>query len=221
MMNKSIVTKKYFMIMLLLSFLFVFSSCDKGKWQGEGKFVFFDDGSADVKFYLYPIDKNAKNNVDKARDFLKKEFPGARVVVFQKKKDKYIILRRKMSSKNNIYLKKVDGSWQFNYINQFYDNVEIRKMTVVMPGWITKSNSAGKLGNYAWWDNLHVGPSYTATSTGLPFIYVLGLIILLIVLVLGGGAVWFLLRKDREEKKDTDEEDEPKPGSGEDGVFKY
>ncbi len=192
-------------VLMLLTLLFLLPSCREGKWQAEGKFVFFDDGSSDVMFYVYPIDKDARDNIKEAKDLLTKEYRDAKVVLVEKKKEKYLIVHKKLSPKKNFYLKKIDGKWQFKYLNQFYDNVEIRKMEVIMPGWITKTNSTGHVGNYAWWDNLHVGAEYSATSTGLPFIYVLGLIIIGIVIVMGGGALFFIYRKDKEDKTNDDD----------------
>lgn len=217
---------RFFLVFGLLALLFLLPSCSQGKWQAEAKFVFFDDGSSDVMFYLYPIDKDARDNIKEAKEMLSKEYRDARVVLVEKKKEKYLIIRKKLTPTKNIYLKKVGGKWQFTYKNQFFDNVEIRKMEAIMPGWITKTNATRHIGNYAYWDNLHVGPEYNAVSTGIPFIYVFGLIILSIVLALGGGALIFIFKKDRKDNDDngsadllkTDKTAEP----GEDsGVFKY
>ena len=220
-----------FIVLLLLTLLFLLPSCRQGKWQAEGKFVFFDDGSSDVMFYVYPIDKDARDNIKEAKEMLTKEYRDAKVVLVQKKKEKYLIVHKKLSPKKNFYLKKIDGKWQFKYLNQFYDNVEIRKMEVIMPGWITKTNSTGHVGNYAYWNNLHVGTEYSATSTGLPFIYILGLIIMGIVMAIGGGALIFIYRRDKEDKTDEDDGSAGliigarKSGTSgkeeDDGVFKY
>lgn len=233
MTDKTIIGRRL-LILLLLTFLFLLPSCREGKWQAEGKFVFFDDGSSDVMFYVYPVDKDARDNIKEAKELLTKEYKDAKVVLVEKKKEKYLIVHKKLSPKKNFYLKKIGGKWEFKYLNQFYDNVEIRKMEVIMPGWITKTNSTGHIGNYGWWDNLHVGTEYSATSTGLPFVYVLGLIIIGIVVVMGGGALIFIYRKDKEEKTDDDDgsagliiknkksgTDETDGAEGDEGVFKY
>jgi len=203
---------KYIFPFILIIFLLFSTSCDMGKWQAEGKYIFFDDGSADVTFRLYPIDRNAKMSFDRVEKQIKEEQREAKVVVIKKKKEKYIIVRKRISAKKNFYLKKKKGKWQFHHLNQFPGNVEIRKMQVVMPGWITNTNATYHFANQAYWDNLHVGNIYEATSTTLPCIYVVGLVILGIVLLLGGTSVLYLLRREKKEeeaeKQETGQEEE-------------
>lgn len=184
-------------IVLLLLFL---SACQQGKWQAEGKFIFYGDGTADVTFFLFPIDKDAKISFDSVIEQIKKEDPRATVTEKKQGKERYIMVHKKLSAKSNFYLKQVNGRWQFHYLNQFYDNVLIRKMEVYMPGWILSTDAPKRYGNYALWDNMYEGKTYVAESTTFPFIYTIGLIFISIVVLLGGLGFWIILRKEKEDK---------------------
>jgi hypothetical protein len=179
-----------------------------GKWQAEGKFSCFEDGGADVVFRLYPMDNDANNSFGSVMEGIKNEEPKAVVSEKKEGKGRIIIVTKKLTPRQNIFLKKEDGKWRFRYHNQFFDNVTIRQLEVFMPGWITTTNANTRIGNYAKWDNIYEGSAMTAESLTVSAPSVIGMGFVIIVFLIVAVTVFFLIRREKREKKNTVEKPE-------------
>ncbi|MCE1245833.1 MAG: hypothetical protein LWY06_04220 [Firmicutes bacterium] len=185
---------------VLLAVLLFLCSCNMGKWQADGKIVFFEDGGADVLFKLYPMDSDANNSFGAVMEGIKKEEPKAIVSEKKEGKNRVIMISRLLSPRQNIYLKKENGKWKFRYLNQFMDNVSIRELEVIMPGWVTTTNAQTRIGNYVKWETIYEGTPLTAESLTVSTPSMVGIGFVVVTFIIVAIAVFFLIRREKKEK---------------------